>query len=81
MAEKPLGEKIIAINCGALRERISMCYDISKEGLEQLYDEIDAEIKKNGLPTEKELRAEIAELNKTAPVKEQKKVKKHDFSM
>jgi hypothetical protein len=56
--------------------------DLSTKELEQLYDEIDAEVKKGGLPTEEELRAEeeelraeIEELNKTAPVKEQKKVR------
>ena len=37
--------------------------------LEQLYDEIDAEIQKSGLPSEEELRAEVEELNRTAAVK------------
>jgi hypothetical protein len=38
--------------------------DIRLGELEQLYDEIDAEIRMNGLPTEKKLAAEIEELNK-----------------
>jgi hypothetical protein len=42
--------------------------DISVKELEQLYDEIDAGIKENGLPTEEELRAEIKEMYKMAPV-------------
>ncbi len=41
--------------------------DISPEELKQLFDEIDAEIQKNGLPTEQQLQAEVRELNKTAP--------------
>lgn len=49
--------------------------NISARELEQLHDETDAEIKKSGLPTEEQLKAEIEELNKTAPVKEQKKVR------
>lgn len=43
-----------------------MSDEINDEELEQLYDEIDAAIRKNGLPTEEELRAEIEGLNKTA---------------
>jgi hypothetical protein len=41
--------------------------DINAKELEQLYDEVDAEIKKSGLPTEKKLVAEIEEMNKTIP--------------
>ena len=37
--------------------------DISPEELERLYDEIDADIKKNGLPTDEELMAEIEKAN------------------
>lgn len=37
--------------------------EISVAELEQLYDKIDAEIKKNGLPTEEELQKEIEALN------------------
>ncbi len=40
--------------------------DLSAEELEQIYDQVDADIKKNGLPTEEELRAEIQKLNETA---------------
>ena len=41
--------------------------DISPEELERLYDEIDAEIKKNGLPSEEEFSAEVERLNKSGP--------------
>ena len=36
--------------------------DISAKELEQLYDEIDAEIERNGLSAEDELKAEIEKL-------------------
>jgi len=36
--------------------------DISAKELEQLYDEIDAEIERNGLPAEDELKAEMEKL-------------------
>jgi hypothetical protein len=40
--------------------------DISENELDQLHDRIDAEILRNGAPTEDELGTEIEGLNKTA---------------
>lgn len=55
--------------------------DITPKESEELYDELDADMKKNGLPNEEELRPEIEELNKTAPVMEQENGEKGDFSL
>ena len=43
-------------------EKNEISTDISAKELEQLYDEIDAEIERNGLPAEDELKAEIEKL-------------------
>ena len=40
--------------------------DISPKELEGLYNKIDAEIAKRGLPSDEELRREIERLNKSA---------------
>jgi hypothetical protein len=55
--------------------KVNTVSDISVKELEQLYDEIDADIKKNGLPTEDELGAEIEELNDTAAMEKQDRMR------
>jgi hypothetical protein len=69
LAQEPVKKRARAVKTSAKKkgEKGKPATDISARELEQLYDEIDAEIKKSGLPTEKKLAAEIEELNKTIP--------------
>lgn len=39
--------------------------DLSVAEVEQIHDKVDGEIKKNGMPTEEDLKKEIEKMNKT----------------
>ncbi len=67
MANDDLGERTIAKDVQPpAAEGSETAGDILEAQLEELYDEVDRQIKAKGFPTDEELRANIEQLNRTA---------------